>query len=144
MKLIKESEHLQLWANIPENQELLAKKGLTKETPFIVKWKKELQPSTNEMIGRFYLAPMPGCCGLVVSTGLLLWTEYRSTPIGKEFLDLKEWVPSYLGYPAVIATTQIDNIAQQKSSRKRAYQEIATWTNSRTGRKLNIIFKEIK
>ena len=138
-KLIKTSTNLKLYAN-NENEQNIDQdepdKGLLSPQKFIVTDKKESE------IGTFTLAPMPGCCGLVVSTALFLIQEYRSTPIGKEFMELKEWTPEYLGYSAVIATVQLENMAELKSSAKRQYKIIANWRNDRTGNELGIIFKK--
>lgn len=137
MQLITESENLQLYTqeNINTN-----KKGLANETDFWCMLKED-KGNKSASIGRFTLVPMPACCGLVISTDLYLNTKYRGTEIGKEFLTLKEWTAKMLGYPAIIATTQIDNVAEQKSMTKRGYKEIAQWKNTKTNNQLNLIFK---
>lgn len=136
---IKTSENLELHTeNINNNiDKEFPDKGLQNPQKFTVIHKK-----TKKEIGTFTLAPMIGCCGIIISTALYLNKEYRSTPISKEFMQLKEWTPLYLGYSAVIATIREDNIAEIKSSTKRNYKTIARWRNDRTGANLALIFKQ--
>ena len=145
-RLLNSSKHLELYV-IGEKSQIAPDypdKGLLGPEMFNIYWKKEYQFSyTHELaIGTFTLVPMPGCCGAVVSTSLFLEKQYRGTPIGKEFMELKEWTPEYLGYSAVFATIQLKNLAELKSSAKRQYKIIGNWKNDRTGNHLAIIFKK--
>lgn len=138
MKLIKEGELVDLYAIVHENAEFYAGKGLHRTIGFSV-----IQKEGTE-VGNFHLAPMPGCCGMVVSTGLYIKEGFRGTPESREFMEMKEWLPEWLGYSAVIATVQLENIAELKSSAKRQYKIIANWNNNRTGNELGIIFKRTR
>lgn len=155
--VLRESENLTLgiYSQYDAETTLLdSDKGLYQETHFYV-FKKETMQSwvkpwtwvnTNpqkSLVGRFTLAPMPGCCAIVVSTALWLVKEYRGTPLGKEFLKLKEKMPAVFEYPCVIATTQKDNIAEIKSAAKRGYTQIKDLYNTRTGNDLVILFKYV-
>ena len=135
MKLISKGKLVDLYANIDSGWELEQEKGLDKPVVFKVLTKN------SKTIGEFTVAPVIGCCGLCISTGLFIYPEYRRTEYSKEFMEMKEWIPDYLGYSAVMATVQLKNIAELKSMTKRGYKIITNWNNSKTNNELGIIFK---
>ena len=135
MKLISKGKLVDLYANIDSGWELEQEKGLDKPVVFKVLTKN------SKTIGEFTVAPVIGCCGLCISTGLHIYREFRRTEYSKEFMEMKEWIPDYLGYSAVMATVQLKNIAELKSMTKRGYKIITNWNNSKTNNELGIIFK---
>ena len=95
---------------------------------------------SNEDIpaGSFMFYPMPGCCGIVVSTGTYLHKQFRGGQLSRDFRVLKERIAKELGYSCMIATTKMDDIPARKNMEKGNYKFVEEFVNSRTGNRLGI------
>ena len=113
-------------------------KGLSRETLFYI------YNTENPMIasiGRFTFAPMPGCCGIVVSCFTWLHENHRRSSWSPMFRELKEEVAKRLGYSMMIATTQMDNIPAVQNMLKSKYHICRTFNNKRTNHLLGLGYK---
>lgn len=84
-------------------------------------WFRAFLPS-GAPIGAWYFSNMPGCCGVVVSHGLNLNEEYRSTGVSGLFQKLREYVAQELGYSAMIATCLTSNFPELFSSKEAGWK----------------------
>lgn len=114
-------------------------KGLLVPTKFSV------YPSwiTDGPLGTFKLAPMPGCCGVVVSTETEIPVLYRGRGFAKVLQAAKEMLASKLGYSMMIATVQMENIPELVSAVHAEWKIEKTFTNKRTKRLLGLLIKEL-
>ena len=120
-------------------QEVL-EKGLNSSAVFVVI--QETSTSSIE-VGNFNLAPLPGCCGVVVSCYSYLTPMSRHTAIGKIFHEIKEAVAKEMGYSLMISTTDMTNVPQVVSASRAKWRFIDFFTNKRTGNKLGVAIKHI-
>lgn len=97
------------------------------------------------IIGSFAFSPMPGCCGLVVSHGT--WRDKRTiAEFSKDsdmFRECKTALAKKLGYSAMIATTQMKEVASVLNMVKSGYHIERTFTNKRTSNLLGVGIKII-
>lgn len=94
-------------------------------------------------IGHFFLSPMPGCCGIVVSHGAFLTPENRHSGLRHAFRTIKPAIAKLLGYPMMIATTVTHDIPAMGSFLRSKYNIVETFENSRTGNTVAIGVKKI-
>jgi hypothetical protein len=115
-------------------------KGLLVPTKFSV------YPSwlTNGPLGAFKLAPMPGCCGVVVSTETEIFTQHRGQGYAKILQVAKEMLARKFGYSMMLATIQMDNIPELVSAMHAGWKVEKTFTNNRTKHLLSLLTKELK
>lgn len=133
---------LEARTNDPEFYEdlVVEGKGLRKETSF------DLYRVTDHgefMIGGFALAPMPGCCGIVVSCYTFLKEENRGQGLSDPFRKLKHKLAKDLGYTMMIATTQMKNIPAVGNMLKSKYNIFKVFRNKRTDNEIGIGIKEL-
>ncbi len=91
----------------------------------------------------FRFEPLPGCCGVVVSTASYINTEWRGSWVGPEFHKLKEELAKNFGYSLLLATTQLSNIPEVVSSSKARWRIVKTFLNKRTSRELGVMMKNL-
>lgn len=133
-----EVEHI--FTEVPDGDDYKAK-GLQGRTMFDVMWQSH--PSILPMpAGSFCLEPMPGCCGVVVSTDSFLNPQYRGA-LGKRFHTLKEGVARHFGYRAMLMTTHLRNIPEVVGASKARWKFFHYFRNGRTGNDIGIAVKEI-
>lgn len=115
-------------------------KGLFKDVMFTL-----VRRSANSEIeiGRFYLSPMPGCCGIVVVHGMWLNEKTRGQALSDPIRKLKTDLCKALGYSQMIATTRMDQIPAVGNFFKSKYNIVKTFTNRRTDNLLAIGLKDI-
>ena len=122
--------------NLEEDFEL--DKGLDRDTPF----RLTIGTGTQE-IGGFRLAPMPGCCGIVVVHNMFLAPQWRGSAYRQEIRDLKTTLCRRLGYTLMIATTRMDQVASVGNMIRSGYKIIETFTNSRTNHLIGVGTKKL-
>lgn len=126
---------------IPEED--LQQKGLDKSTTFRVFWAHQSSP--HEEIGQFTLEPMPGCCGIVVSTGSFLKEGWRGAHnIGIWFHEIKQLTAVALGYRVMLMTTQLRNIPEVVGASRAKWRIFHCFRNKRTDNDIGIAFKELQ
>lgn len=113
-------------------------KGLRKETMFTL---HRVTDYSEYQIGQFALAPMPGCCGIVVSCYTFLKEDNRGQGLSEPFRQLKHKLAKDLGYTVMIATTQTKNIPAVGNMIKSKYKIVDVFRNKRTGNDIGIGIK---
>jgi hypothetical protein len=122
--------------------EELQSKGLPGDITFKVFWGHESKP--HEEIGWFTLSPLPGCCGVVVSTGSYLKEGYRGNHnFGIWFHEIKQMMAQKLGYKIMLMTTQLRNIPEVVGACRAKWKIFHCFRNKRTDNDIGIAFKEI-
>lgn len=99
-------------------------------------------PAEPIRIGSFTFAPMPSCCGVVVSTGSYILPEYRDYRAYR-FHDLKEHVARELGYSCMLATTHTSNFPEVIGAAKHGWKMHPAFINKRTGNQLTVMEKHL-
>lgn len=92
-------------------------------------------------IGHFSLAPMPGCCGMVVSTDSFLNKDSRHSGLSEPFRQLKHKLAKDLGYTVMIATSQTKDISALANMLKSKYEIVKVFRNKRTTNDVGIGIK---
>lgn len=129
-----------LWAEMIEYS-----KGLEYLDGHSAMFKVFLKTDHSEFyIGKFHLSSMPGCCGVCVSHYAELTPENRHKGLRWAFRDIKGYVGSLMGYSAMIATSEVENIPAFMSMQKSGYSIDHTFVNRRTNHVLAFGFKELK
>lgn len=121
-------------ALMPMSQADMHGKGLEKATRFRVR-------SEDKEVGEFTFEPMPGCCGVVVSTRTWIRPAYRGTGFGQTLQHLKCGIAQDLGYGAMIATCETSNIPEIVGASKARWKIGPIFTNPRTRHQLGIMIK---
>lgn len=96
-----------------------------------------------EKVGRFRLDPLPGCCGVVVSTDSFIEPIRRGSWVGTEFHEIKALVAKHYGYSAMLMTTQLRNIPEVVGASKAGWKFLETFRNTRTNNDLGVALKLI-
>jgi len=128
-----------IYTEVPDD---LAEKGLDVSTGFTVR-ASSIHPPLDNKIGTFYLEPMPGCCGIVVSTRSFLETNFRGNPYGDLFHQLKAAVAKHAGYSTMLMTTQLRNIPEVVGASKARWKFFHYFRNKRTDNDIGIAFKDL-
>ena len=97
----------------------------------------------DELLARFCLSVLPGCCGVVVSHDTARIGPKRNQQLSDGFRELKEAFAKDLGYSAMICTTDMSNIPALKNLFKSKYEVATTFRNSRTGNQIAIGVKKL-
>lgn len=121
-------------------------KGLDADVRFNLTLEKDgktepIHLAFRNYIGGFQFAPMPGCCGIVVSTATFLRPDFRGGEISQKFRELKENIARDLGYSVMIATGITGDIASHKNLLKSKYELVKNFRNKRTGNTLDVAIK---
>lgn len=97
--------------------------------------------STNDpitYIAYFKLVDMPGCCGVVVSTGSLIHPAYRCKGLGTLLNTMRIELANELGFGAIICTDKLVNLPQRRILDKNGWFEAAQFNNPNTGNDVSI------
>jgi hypothetical protein len=89
--------------------------------------------------GHCTFVPMPGCCGVIISTELWIEPKYRGRNYNKIFFELRKELAKKLGYSKILATIRMDNIPEVVACAKYGWHFIETFTNKRTNNLLALI-----
>lgn len=139
---INEGLYLTAEAAIKYNTIDIVEKGLVEPIIFTI-YKINEQSGSKIHIGTTSLAPMPGCCGVVVSYHTELKADFRGSGLSNPFRDLKHDLIKALGYSAVVATTQLDNVPAVVNMVKSKYKIVRTFLNRRSGKLLGFGIKTL-
>jgi hypothetical protein len=120
------------------NDLISQKKGLFNSVNFQL-W--QVTPNSEDNIGRFTFAPMPGCCGIVVSAHTWLDVNSRHGWLSNSFRELKHKLAKELGYTVMIATSQTKDIPALNNMLKSKYNIAQVFRNKRTDNDVGIGIK---
>ena len=85
------------------------------------------------MYAKFSLMPMPGCCGICISTNAEVDSSLRNKGLGKVLHRLRISLAQECGYSFLICTDITSNIPQTKILSKYNWEELLKFKNTRTG-----------
>lgn len=130
-----------LFTEIPDGDEYRGK-GLHGPMTFEVHYENVGGGVVPQSLARFSLEPMPGCCGIVVSTGsykdpIFSWVN------GDHFHELKARVAASFGYKTMLMTTQLRNIPEVVGASKARWKFFHFFRNSRTNNDIGIAVKDL-
>lgn len=138
-------QHERLFVELPElyaNPDDL-EKGLFKPERFVVKFEHHDGTSSTD-IGHFSLEPMPGCCGVIVSTGSYLEPHQRGDHnISRWFHELKAETARKFGYTTMLMTTQLRNIPEVVGASRHKWRFFHYFRNKRTNNDIGIAVKDL-
>lgn len=86
----------------------------------------------GDYVANFSLVAMPGCCGIVVSTGAGVMPRYREKGVGTLLNQFRIELAQAAGYGAMICTDVVQNRPQQRILLNNGWEEVFTFTNPRT------------
>jgi len=89
-------------------------------------------------IANFTLTPMPGCCGIVISTNSRTNIQYRQLGIATFLNLIRIEISQEMGYGLLICTDVDNNEPQQKILTKNSWKKIEQFKNPRTQNLINI------
>lgn len=120
-------------------------KGLILNTTFFVHTMQPLEGlPAGVRFGEFTLCPMPGCCGVVVSTATKIAHPFVGKKLSKHMHKLKEHVALELGYSLMLSTTVSSNAPQVAGATKANWLVLEEFKNSRTGNELLLMSKRLE
>lgn len=93
---------------------------------------------------RFYLAELPGCCGILVSYQTHVWKEYRNKGINTFLQEIKEDIARENGFTRLMATTIDSNDAEKHILEKTGWKEVDRFVNRRSGNTVITYVKDVK
>lgn len=99
--------------------------------------------STRSWVG-YSLAPMPGCCGVVVSTGAWIKQSQQDCGFGDYFHKERIQFMKDLGYSCAICTTVSGNEKQEAILKKNQWINIHSFKNKRTGNTVLVWIRSIE
>lgn len=76
---------------------------------------------------------MPGCCGVLISTGAHVIHAYRGKGVGTLLNEYRKRVAKTFGYGLLLCTDILTNDSQQKILDKNGWKQITAFRNPRTG-----------
>lgn len=106
-------------------------------------WIDSVAGDMRKRLGMTSFAPLPGCCGIVISYHTALEPQHRGNFYSDYFRQLKEKIAKEMGYSLMIATTQMENIPAVGNFFKSKYKFVETFTNSRTGNLIGLGVKKL-
>ena len=92
----------------------------------------------------YSISDLPGCSQVAVSHGLFIFPEFRGKGLGHSSMEARLQKIKSLGYDQVICTVEDSNIPQVKCLQKAGWNNIHSFTSSRTGHKLSIYIKNLE
>jgi hypothetical protein len=90
------------------------------------------------------LVMMPGCCGLLVSTGAYVNTQYRHKGIGRIMHKIRQDIGAEAGFSCMICTDVMSNKPQQKILSGERWKLVHKFLNRNTGNKVGIHIINLK
>lgn len=94
-------------------------------------------------VADFALHPMPGCCGICVSTAAYVNFPYRNRGIGTLLNLFRMERAKELGYSLLLCTDIAINTPQVRVLEKNGWQKVFKFRNARTGNDVNINIKSL-
>lgn len=97
----------------------------------------------DEIISKFKLIQMIGCCGICVSTGVYVHNEYRNKGVNTILNNFRIDIAKELGYGLLLCTDVSNNTAEVKTLDKNGWKHIYNFKNPRTSNNINISIKKL-
>lgn len=92
----------------------------------------------HDSIASMRLVEMPGCCGILISTGAYVYTRFRRMSINTILNKFRVNIARFMGYSVILCTDISTNIAEKKTLNKNEWNDILHFTNKRTKNPVDI------
>jgi hypothetical protein len=92
----------------------------------------------DEFIGTFNLQQLPGCCGVCVSFWARTADGQKRKGYGTALNAYRKELAKKMGYTVLMCTDVDRNVPQRKILEKNGWKTLQSFTNKRTGNKVNI------
>jgi len=99
---------------------------------------------TGKKIAWGHLMMMPGCCGLVVSTGSYVNPDYRNKGVGTIMHKIRKDIAGEAGFSCMICTDVMNNKPQQKILKNAKWKFVHKFLNRNTGNTVGIHITNVK
>lgn len=99
--------------------------------------------SIYNVIARFSLTELPGCCGVIVSHGTNINELYRGKGLGAKLAKIKQKLSKDWGYTVMICTDIAYNVPQRRILESNGWETAASFVNMRTDNDINIDVKHL-
>lgn len=90
------------------------------------------------IVSSFELVPMINCCGIIVSTRVVVTEDFRNRGLGTILNSLRIDIARNLGYGLLLCTDVVDNIPQQRILIANGWKSIEEFINPRTKNRVAI------
>lgn len=97
----------------------------------------------GNQISSFTLTPLPGCCGVVISTGVYILPEYRNKGIGTLLNQYRIDEAKRMGYGQIICTCLNSNKIQKRILYKNGWTPSSLFNNPRTNNTVIFYYKNL-
>lgn len=97
-----------------------------------------INPNMIHSIASFSLIAMPGCCGVVISTGCRTLHKLQGCGIGQFLHQLRLKIAKDWGYSILMCTDVDSNTKQKHILKKHGWNQIQQFTNKRTSNLINV------
>jgi hypothetical protein len=91
----------------------------------------------HKSIAAFRLAEMPGCCGVVISTGAWTDPKFQKRGIGTALNKFRMAIAKAIGYSTMMCTAVDDGITEKILGRN-GWTKTGTFVNRRTNNKVSV------
>jgi GNAT superfamily N-acetyltransferase len=82
------------------------------------------------------LVTLPGCCGVVVSTGAYVEPKFRKKGIGTILNRMRKRIAAEWGYSLMLCTDLVDNAPQQTILKTEGWEKHIDFLNTRTNNRV--------
>lgn len=89
-------------------------------------------------VASWQLEPLPGCCGVVISTNAIIESKYRRKGLGLFFNSIRKTLATLMDYGQIICTVNDTNIYEIKILKKNGWKLISSFTNPKTTHSISI------
>jgi len=115
---------------------------------FLVGMKNPPEPTRengwyNGWVSKFNLQQLPGCCGVLLSTGSSVCGKYQGKGVATRLNAFRRAIAHHEGYSLMLCTDVASNTPQSKVLARNGWKNVHTFVNARTHNTLNISVAEI-
>ena len=97
----------------------------------------------SELVSKFKLIQMIGCCGICVSTKVFVYNNFRNKGVNIILNNFRIDIAKKLGYGILLCTDISSNLAEVKTLNKNSWEHIYNFKNPRTKNNINISIKKL-
>lgn len=99
-------------------------------------WTIHTAAERPKLVALFKLVCLPGCCGVVVSTGAFVDTSFRGRGLGTLLNQMRQQMTYDLGYTVLLCTDVESNEPQQRILQSQGWMPREAFVNRRTGNRV--------
>lgn len=92
----------------------------------------------ENMITRWNMIEMPGCCGILISTGVIVEKSFREKGVNTLVNKYRIEMAKALNYGLLLCTDVDHNKAQMKTLNRNKWNKLFSFINPKTKNKVNI------